>query len=355
MSNNSILIVDELIRKKQYEKAENICLNMLNEDEKNNGVFEKLEEIYLQMGKEIEAQILLEEDDESGENLFSSGKLYNKIKSINKKLELEKTPNKNICWCGGNLQSSVHELYSKCELCGTHVVKQKYTKEELKKFYTLSNYWHEHQTFVSGFPPIEVRAKNDFNDRIPYWYELVNKYCLQKDTLLEIGCAHGGFLYYCNQNGIKNVVGVEVDEETCKFVRQQFNLPYVYSGLFPNVKLPFLKFDVITGFDVIEHFNDPIEGIKAISNLLSDEGRFIFQTPCYRGENRTWSQFKPAEHIFLYNENSIKQLFIKCGLEIMTILPGYFPDDMFVIGRKQEKNKIILDGEKLTKKQVQLS
>ncbi len=255
----------------------------------------------------------------------------------------------DLCWCGGKLQDSVHPHYFQCELCGTHVVKQKYSAEELQDFYTLSGYWHEHQTEISGFPAIEDRAKSDFRDRIPHWFQLVEKYSDKQESLLEIGCAHGGFLHYCRERGIEKVVGVEVDEETCMFARDHFQLPHVYSGLFPDVKLPMNSFDIITGFDVIEHFADPIAGITAISNLLSDNGVFVLQTPCFRGEANTWEQFKPLEHLFLYNESSINKLFLKCGLEITDILPGYFPDDMFVIGRKanRRKNIIFLRGDSI--------
>jgi len=244
----------------------------------------------------------------------------------------------NTCWCGGSLKKSVHPLYGQCERCGTQVVNKRYSPEELQEFYSLSGYWHDHQVDVFGFPPIEERAKSDFEDRIPFWYGLVNKFVVKHNSLLEIGCSHGGFLYYCFKHGINNVVGVEVDEATCQFARDYFNLEYVCSGLFPDVKLPVPEFDAITGFDVIEHFADPIKGISAIAKLLSDNGTFIFQTPCYRGESNTWQQFKPAEHLYLYNESSIRQLFGSCGLEITDILPGFFPDDMFVIGHKAKQN-----------------
>ena len=246
------------------------------------------------------------------------------------------------CCCGGQLRDSVHPHYFQCELCGTHVARQKYSAEELSNFYTFSGYWHEHQTLVSGYPAIESRAKSDLSDRIPYWYQLVQNYTDKRGPLLEIGCAHGGFLSYCHDHGIENVVGVEVDEDTCEFARKHFQLPHVYSGLFPDVKLPVSSFNIITGFDVIEHFADPVTGITAIANLLSENGTFIFQTPCYRGEDALWEQFRPFEHLFLYNESSIKQLFTSSGLEITNILPGYFPDDMFVIGRKVNITKNII-------------
>jgi len=244
-----------------------------------------------------------------------------------------------LCWCGGYLEESVHPLYGRCQKCGTHVVREILSAGQLKEFYTLNGYWREYQKQVDNYPSIEQRSYDDFGNRIPVWHEILARYNYAPEYLLEIGCAHGGFLHYAKERGAKNVVGVEVDESTCDFARKRFNLPHVVSGLFPDVALPYKKFDVIVGFDVIEHFIDPVKGIKAVSGLLKEDGLYIFQTPCYRSEPATWTQFKPVEHLFLYNEQNVRELFALCGLEVMETLPGYFKDDMFVIGHKIKTTK----------------
>lgn len=238
------------------------------------------------------------------------------------------------CWCGGELGQSVNPLYKTCRCCGTQVLEKLYTEEELKHFYSRDGYWHDRQVQVFSFPPIEERAVNDFKDRIPVWYQVLSLYNKAPRRLMEIGCAHGGFLHYCRERGAREVVGVEVDPGTCEFAKQRFNLPYVVAGLFPKVNLPFGDFDAITGFDVIEHFIDPVEGLQGVADNLADDGICFFQTPCYRGEGGDWVQFKPAEHTFLYTEQSIRLLFQRTGLEVIDIHRGYFKDDMFVVGRK---------------------
>lgn len=252
-----------------------------------------------------------------------------------------KQSEERACWCGGRLHPSVHPLYKQCESCHTQVLDKMYTDEELKKFYSAQGYWHDRQVQVFNFPPIEERANNDFHDRIPAWFEMLNRFKKAPQRLLEIGCAHGGFLHYCRERGARDVVGVEVDEGTCQFARKRFNIEHVVSGLFPKVTLPFDSFDAITGFDVIEHFLDPVEGLQGVADRLADDGICFFQTPCYRGEGGDWVQFKPAEHTFLYTEKSIRQLFERVGLEVIEIYPGYFRDDMFVIGRKKLARKRI--------------
>ena len=239
------------------------------------------------------------------------------------------------CWCGGKLMPSKHPLYGTCRKCGTLVLTRQFSDDELRGYYTKDGYWHETMVKEYQFPPIEERAQNDFRDRIPVWYEVLAKARPAPRRVLEIGCAHGGFLHYCSSRGVAEVVGIEVDEATCAFARARFGLRHVCAGLFPDVELPFETFDAITGFDVLEHLRDPIPALFAVAELLSEDGVFVFQTPCYRGEDAGWAQFRAKEHLFLYNEKSIRMIFAAAGLDVRGILPGYFPDDMFVIGGKK--------------------
>lgn len=243
------------------------------------------------------------------------------------------------CWCGSQLEDSVNPFYFRCVDCKTFVLKQQPTDGQLKEFYGFEKYWHL-KAAMKRLPPIEQRVVNDLNDRIPLWFNLISQ-ILQKckavpNLLLEIGCAHGGFLHYCRQNGLENVVGNEPDEKTCQFAKEHFNLPHVVSGLFPDVSLPFDKFGIIAGFDVLEHFSNPVKALKKVYDLLDDKGFFLFQTPCYRNESAEWPQFKPPEHIFLYDSENIKQLFDSAKLEIIQILPGCFINDMFLFGHKKK-------------------
>lgn len=246
------------------------------------------------------------------------------------------------CWCGGTLKDSINPFYYRCADCSTFVLKQQLNEEQLKKFYGFDTYWHT-QAAIKKFPPIEQRAINDLKDRIPIWFKIICQiiplYKSVPARLLEIGCSHGGFLHYCQQHGLKNVVGNEPDEKTCQFAREHFKLPHVISGLFPDISLPIDKFGIIVGFDVLEHFTYPIKALKKVYDLLDDNGFFLFQTPCYRNENAQWSQFKPPEHIFLYDEQNIKQLFGLAELEIIQIMPSCFVYDMFLLGHKRKCDK----------------
>ncbi len=242
-----------------------------------------------------------------------------------------------LCWCGGRLDPSVHPLYGKCRECGTLVLWRRPTDAELQEFYTLDGYWRKHQHETLGTPTIEQRANNDFRDRIPIWFKLLTEYKPRPREILDIGCGHGGFLHYCNERGITNLFGIEVDQQTCAFVRERFGLTNVFQGMFPETELPQSEFEVITGFDVLEHFTDPVAALKAAHKLLSADGLAIFQTPCYQGESRRWPFFAAPEHVHLFNDRSVRKLFEKASLEVIDVVRGRFPFDptvMAVIARR---------------------
>lgn len=239
------------------------------------------------------------------------------------------------CWCGGTLAPSIHRDYGKCTSCGTLVSLRQTSDVQLSSFYSFDGYWHDHVSESLGYPSIEERAVVDFADRIPVWYNIVASYAKNPRSILELGCSYGGFLDFCRKRGVARVAGIEVDEATCHFAKQRFGLQNVVSGLFPHVDLPQRKFDVITGFDLLEHLQDPVEAMIAVRDMLNDGGIFFFQTPVYRGEDDKWERFQPNEHLFLFDEDNVKKLFRQTGLHILDILPAINFDDMFIIGCKE--------------------
>ena len=140
--------------------------------------------------------------------------------------------------------------------------------------------------------------------------------------MLEIGCSHGGFLQYCLSHGIRKATGIEIDENTCRLGKNTFGLEHIIPGLFPDVKLPYRKYDAVCAFDVMEHFHEPVKAISAISDYLREDGVCLIQTPCYRGEGASWEMFLPEEHLYLYDENSAGKILEKSGLMVIETMPG---------------------------------
>lgn len=248
---------------------------------------------------------------------------------------MNETQGKRKCWCHADLGPSAHEMYGTCKKCGTQVLLRQLSRNDLDAFYK-DSYWTTFMKDNYKKPQIHDRAVNDFYDRIPFYYETLTKYIAEPASVLEIGCSHGGFLYYCKQHAIPRTIGIEVDKTVCQLAQNLFGLHDIIPGMFPDVSLPLESFDAIVSFDVLEHFLDPVQTLKAVYDRLSSKGICFFVTPAYRGEDKDWDRFRIDEHIYLYNEVNVSQLFQKADIEIIDIFPSLYNQDMMIIGRRKK-------------------
>lgn len=230
------------------------------------------------------------------------------------------------CWCGESNLRGFHPDYMQCTYCGTFVS----TKTREKDLYSFETYWHDRQTKKYGFPPIEQRAKDDFGNRIPFWWNRLVA-LPPMTSILEIGAGHGGFLSHCKQHDFTRCVGVEISENTCQFARDTFGVEMI-CGDFPDVDIPG-EFDVVCAFDVLEHIPDPI---KALTKMKEMGTYTVIQTPCYRGEGLSFPHFQADEHVFIFTDVSIKILIESVGLKILTSVRGAYTNDICITGYRDE-------------------
>jgi 2-polyprenyl-3-methyl-5-hydroxy-6-metoxy-1,4-benzoquinol methylase len=99
-------------------------------------------------------------------------------------------------------------------------------------------------------------------------------------NILDVACGAGQFLYFLNKKGYINVAGVDVSPEQVEISRK------VCSNVVLTDALVYLTehkntFDLITGFDVIEHFqkSELFPMLDALHGALKPGGRLILQTP----------------------------------------------------------------------------
>lgn len=138
---------------------------------------------------------------------------------------------------------------------------KKYKKEELNYKYAL-----------------EVQFKNKLKTGV--LYDFTDK------KILELGCGHGGISVFHAANGAKEVIGIDINDETLAiankfantFSKKQFN---------GNLKISFIKadatalpfkentFDIILAENVFEHFVEYEKVMQECYRVLSKEGRLI--------------------------------------------------------------------------------
>ncbi len=99
--------------------------------------------------------------------------------------------------------------------------------------------------------------------------------------LLDVGCALGVFLYLARERGWE-VYGVDVSHYAASYGRETFGLD-ILVGQLKDAQFPDKFFDVITLWDVLEHFPDPSLQLQEILRILKDDGIILTNAPNEEG------------------------------------------------------------------------
>lgn len=137
--------------------------------------------------------------------------------------------------------------------------------------------------------------------------------------VLDIGSGGGQFLNHMKNRGMSGQ-GVELSAFAANESSRRFGIS-VFNGTikeFLSTLNEPVKYDLITLFDVIEHFPDPVAELSALSELLAPGGRVFATTPQFGGrlsteQGENYFQFK-QDHIFYFTPETLKLAFIRGGI-----------------------------------------
>ncbi|MGH7332120.1 MAG: methyltransferase domain-containing protein [Candidatus Rokuibacteriota bacterium] len=253
-----------------------------------------------------------------------------------------------LCWCGNADLAAFGAGYWRCSACQTLVSAQmpgpeiaRVTDEEGDLYGR--EYWFSHQEEHLGQPSILARARSDLSERCLHWLRTVLKYKQPPADVLELGCAHGGFVAMLRWAGF-DATGLEISGWVVDFAQRTFDVP-VLRGPLQDQDIPPASLDVIVLMDVLEHLHDPSETMGGCLRLLKPDGILLIQTPRYperssyedmvAGGGRFLEMLQPAEHLYLFSRASISALFSRLGTGDVVFEPAFFAEyDMFlVVGR----------------------
>lgn len=113
----------------------------------------------------------------------------------------------------------------------------------------------------------------DFKERLRKIKKFGN---IEKGKILDIGCATGIFLKIAKDDGWQTY-GVEISRFAGDFAKNTYRLE-VFIGELKQAKYKSNTFDVATGFDFIEHVEDPRELIREVKRILKPRGYIVLQT-----------------------------------------------------------------------------
>jgi len=264
----------------------------------------------------------------------------------------EPDPTPILCWCGEADLAPFSEFYRRCTYCNTLVSVVRNDDEFYKGGDTDSDlygkdYWTKHVKML-GFPDIYERSRADLCERSLFWLRSILTYRLPPAKSLELGCAHGGSVYLQRLAGY-DAAGAEMSPWLCGFAKSTFNVP-MSCGDIEDIDIPSASLDIVILMDVLEHFPDPLKSLTRIVDTLTDDGILVIQTPAMRSVGKTYEQMsadgemfllhmKEDEHLYLFNEGSIKLLFARLGLHYISFESPIFTYDMFAFVGKQPLKK----------------
>jgi len=148
--------------------------------------------------------------------------------------------------------------------------------------------------------------------------------------LLDVGTGLGFFLAQAREEGWETE-GLEFSDKVAQYARRTLQLP-VHVGTLESVSLQTGRYDVLTLWDVLEHFPNPKNSLLRIRELLVPGGMVVIRTPVcdslipwllrgmYRvsfGRIRFGFEKLFKEHLFHFSEKGLRQLMAQCGFRVV--------------------------------------
>jgi SAM-dependent methyltransferase len=100
----------------------------------------------------------------------------------------------------------------------------------------------------------------------------------RRARVLDVGCGTGANLLMLSQYG--DAEGVDVSEDALAFCRER-GLDKVKLGAAEELPYDDATFDLVTAFDVVEHIDDDLAGLKEMRRVLRPGGRVLLFVPTF--------------------------------------------------------------------------
>lgn len=216
------------------------------------------------------------------------------------------------------LYPQAYKRLVKCSDCQLVYTNPRLKKGYLKHLYS-KDYFCNTESVHFGYENYigdEKKIVTTFKKRLNEIEKIANK-----GKLLDVGCATGFFMKAADEMGW-SVTGNEISEFAASYAKKNYKFK-VFTEDFTKATIPQNSFDLITMWDVIEHFYNPIEAIKKAFKLLRDDGTLVLSTPNVnsypaRLMQARWVGYKLSdEHLTYFSLDTISKLLEKSGFQVV--------------------------------------
>ena len=201
----------------------------------------------------------------------------------------------------------------KCDNCG-HLYNDLTTSEiqNLSKYYK----YEYAPTNLSSNDKVGDKPGSDTPSNIKRYEELFDfilPYINNESKILDVGCAIGGFLKYCQSKGFFNVYGID----PIKAYVDKANKPYIKFGSVYSIPFEANSFDIIILDQVLEHLSNPRLAMREIKRVLRKGGLCYIGVPDAKRYNDNIYYYIMREHIQHFNSINLKLLAQLNGFELI--------------------------------------
>jgi SAM-dependent methyltransferase len=133
----------------------------------------------------------------------------------------------------------------------------------------------------------------------------------RRARILDVGCGTGANLLMLSEYG--DAEGVDVSEDALAFCRER-GLDKVKLGAAEQLPYDDATFDLVTAFDVVEHIDDDLAGLKEMRRVLRPGGRVLLFVPTFMF---LWGlQDDVSHHRRRYRLSELRRVLEQAGFEI---------------------------------------
>ena len=226
--------------------------------------------------------------------------------------------------------------FRRCRSCG--MLYMSWTLASRQTEYNRAYFYEDYEkqygkTYEEDFTAIKAQCVRRMNV-LDYIYRHRRHYSSVTPSVLDIGCALGPFLDAANDSGWQ-VFGTDISEDAVNYVKDKLHYPALCAS-FPQTDIASSfgidKFDAVTMWYVIEHFQNVDEVLSAVSKLLKKGGIFAFSTPSASGvsaryNTQSFFEQSPADHYTLWEPSHAAGILKRYGFEVVRVVStGIHPE-----------------------------
>jgi 2-polyprenyl-3-methyl-5-hydroxy-6-metoxy-1,4-benzoquinol methylase len=204
------------------------------------------------------------------------------------------------------LPDRLHYRMVRCEQCGVLRSDPILPQSELARLYASSQFTYATEAEFAGATYARCLQRA---------LTLVR----QRQRLMEIGCGNGFLLREALNQGFEEVWGVEPSVDAVSQAGEDLRAN-ILPGLYSSDTFPNEHFDVICGFQVLDHASDPGALLAACREDLKPGGVALFiNHDCGALSARLLGESSPiidVEHTVLFDKRTMRRIFEKCGFSV---------------------------------------